>query len=402
MRLLKALLPVVIIGVSVFIAKGIMDNPPEAKPRPAIPDRPIPVEAISLEAEDFRIEIDTYGTVQPSTETAIIPQVAGKIIEVSPDFENGGFVKQGDIILQIDPADYRIAVKTAEAALAQARATLSEQTALSQEAIRDWKRLGRKGEPGNLVARKPQLSAARAQVASAQAQLEKARLDLERSSIRAPYDGRIKNKQANIGQYVSPGSLLTELYATNAVQLRLPLSQQDLQYLDIPDQANRPGSPIEFTADNGSGQPLLTGYISRSEGLLDDRTRQLFVTARIDAPFENTTPIVIGQFLQARILGQIFDGVFTLPTALIRDGDFVILAEDGELKQQAVSIMWQNERISVIDQGLKAGDLLVTTPLGDDAAGLKVRVSVLERESEVNQPADRLELRQKPTNETLQ
>ena len=164
MRVLKVLIPVLMIAVSLFVAKVIVDNPPSAKPRPTAPSRPLPVDAIRLRSEPWTVIIDSYGTVEAATETSLIPQVAGTIVDVAPDFENGGFISKGDLILTIDPADYRIAVKTAQASLAQARATLSEQQSLSEQAIRDWKRLGRSGEPSDLVAQKPQLDAARAQV----------------------------------------------------------------------------------------------------------------------------------------------------------------------------------------------------------------------------------------------
>ncbi|MCB1756403.1 MAG: efflux RND transporter periplasmic adaptor subunit [Gammaproteobacteria bacterium] len=378
MRILKVLLPLLMITISIVVAKNIIDNPPEAKPRPDTPNGPIPVDALRLEAKDFRITVETYGTAEPGTETILIPQVAGKIIEVSENFENGGFVKKDELILKIDPADYEIAMKTASATLAQARASLSEETALSEEAIRDWKRLGRKGEPADLVARKPQLEAARAQVASAQAQLDKARLDLQRTAIRAPYDGRIRDKQVDIGQYVSPGTQLTGIFSTDSVTLRLPLSQDDLAYLDIPDSSGKQGSSVIFSAGSSIKPQQWLGTIARSEGLLDSKTRQLFVRAKIDTSGEQESPITIGQFLTARIQGHTLDNVFSIPSALVRDDNTVVLAREDVLRLQPVRVIWHDERTSVIDSGLQAGDLLVTTPLGEQVNNLQVRVKVID------------------------
>ncbi len=371
MRVLKALLPLVIIGVSLFIAKNIMDNPPATKPRPDRADRPIVIDTQTAEQVNYQVLIDSYGTVQPATETSLTPQVAGKIIAVSDSFNNGGFINEGEVIVQIDQADYKIQVKTAAASLAQAKATLSEQSALSEQAINDWKRLGRKGNPSPLVARKPQLDAARAQVSSAQAQLEKARLDLNRTSITAPFDGRIRNKNVDFGQYVSPGTQLTEIFSTQSAELKLPVAMSDLPFIDVPSPTDTLGSKVTFKV----GKRELTGKILRSDGSLDSRTRQLYVTALIESPFKQGAEVIIGQFLRATIKGRLMQNVVVVPTALIDANNQILLTEGSKVRRQKVNVVWRDERTSLVDSGLRTGDQIVLTPLGDNISMITVRVA---------------------------
>lgn len=371
MRVLKALLPLVIIGLSLFVAKSIIDNPPAAKPRPDRASRPISIDIRTAEIVDYQVFIESYGTVQPATQTALTPQVAGKIVTVSENFNDGGFVKEGEVIIQIDRSDYQIQVKTAAASLAQAKATLSEQSALSEQAINDWKRLGRKGNPSPLVARQPQLDAARAQVSSAIAQLEKARLDLNRTSISAPFDGRIRNKNVDLGQYVSPGTALTEVFSTQSAELKLPVAMSDLPFIYVPSPGNTSGSDVSFKV----GKRELIGKIIRSDGSLDSRTRQLYVTALIENPFTQGAEVTIGQFLRAKIMGQLIEKVVVVPTSLINANNQILLATNGKVRHQTVNVIWRNERTSLVDSGLRNGDAIVLTPLGDDIANIKVKIT---------------------------
>ncbi len=373
MRIIKYLLPIAMIVIAVLVAKVVVENPPKAKPQAKPDHTALMVDAIHIKPSEYQVNIESYGTIQPVMESAIIPEVSGKIISVSPEFEDGGKVNQGEIVVEIDPADYAIAIKTAAANLTQARATLSEEKARSQEAVKDWKRLGRSGDPSNLVARIPQLSAARAKVISAQAQLEKTNLDLERTKIRAPYPGRIRNKKAGLGQFVSKGTVLAELFSSETFKLRLPLTQSDLKWLSIPKDATETGSIVIFTVGDEQQQSF-AGRIKRSEGVLDPQTRQLFVTAIVQADKANTF-LAIGQFLKANILGKRFEQVYKIPSGLIDDNDQVIIVKDGKLKKKAVNIVWRNEQISIVDSGITKEDWLLTTLVGEQIKKLEVRIS---------------------------
>jgi RND family efflux transporter MFP subunit len=373
MRVLKILLPLIIIAVSIALAKVVIDNPPTAKARAKKSDQTVQVEVLKVQANDYQINIKSYGKVQTGRESALTPQVAGVIIKVSENFENGGLVNKGDTILQIDPADYNINIKTAAASLTQARATLSEQQALSQEAIRDWKRLGRKGKPSDLVAHKPQLDSAKARVSSARAMLEKAKLDLSRTKIRAPYAGRIKNKRVGLGQYITPGTVISEIFSTNTSTIRLAISQNDLALINIPTANKKLASDVVFSDEN---QQHWRGKLIRSEGILDESTHQLYITASIINNTNNTVnDLTIGQFLSANIQAKAYTQVFEIPSSLLRKNGTVLLAKNNSVYEQAVSVIWSQNKKSIINQGLSTGDALILTPLGSEFKDLKVKIS---------------------------
>ena len=278
------------------------------------------------------------------------------------------------MIVEIDPADYAIIIRTASANLTQARATLAEEEARGQEALKDWNRLGRSGNPGPLVARKPQLSAAKALVSSALAQLEKANLDLNRTTLRAPYTGRIKNKQVGIGQFVSSGSILADIFSNRSFVLRLPLSQADLKWLSVPEEKKSIGSKVIFSYGDNLDIYTIEGAITRSEGVLDTQTRQIFLTAEIQAA-ASELPLAVGQFLKAQIQGRLFKRTYTVPSNLIDQDNHAIFVIDGKLRKKPVNVVWKNERISIVNKGITEKDWLLTTPVGNQFNRLIVEIS---------------------------
>jgi len=331
----------------------------------------VPVDVLEVHSGHFPVVIDSYGTVEAVRETHLQPQVSGRIVWVSPQFENGGYIDADAPIVRIDDADYRIAVQTADARVAEARAKLAEQTALSEQAIKDWQRLQRTSPPSDLLARKPQLAAARAELNAALAQQKQAELNLARTVIRAPYAGRIRARLVSVGQYVAPGATLGDFFAIDTVQVPLPLAPSALGWLDIP-EGDRPGSAVAFIAEGGQHW---SGYIHRSQGVIDPQTRQVFVTARIDAPYTaGETSLHLGEFVNARIQGRVLEQVFVLPSASVLSDDRVIVIEEGRLRANEVEIVWQDAAVSVVSHGLHSGDLVVTAPMGDNFEGLAVSI----------------------------
>lgn len=363
MRIVKWALALLIVAAAIAGARYILTHKPVAQPQRAeSSDKPVPVETQRLARQDYAVQIASYGTIEPAREITLVAQVGGKITRVADTFSDGTAVSAAALLVQIDPADYRISVKTAEATLAQARATLAEQAALSEQAVTDWRRLGRQGEPSDLVARKPQLEAARAQVASAEAQLERARLDLARTEIRAPFDGYLDATNGDIGQYVGPGSSLGTLYASGEHEVRLPVSQRDLPFITT----GPAGSPVIFT-DRDTGAQF-EGQLLRREATVDSRTRQLFVIAEL-----NDADALLGQFVDAVIAGRTFSGVFPIERRYLRDDNTLLLAREGHASAVPVEIVWRDDRTALVT-GPQEGDLMIITPLGPQADGLPIRL----------------------------
>jgi len=384
-KLLKWILPVLVLLAAIAVARYIIAQRPEA-PQFQPPQVPVSIEAIRAAPQDYPVSVRSEGTVEPRTESTLIPQVSGKIVEISPTFREGGFFEQDDVLVKLDPRDYELAIASAEAQVAQAQSALEQELAQAEVVADDWRMLGR--EAPELGLRKPQIAAARATLLSAQAQLERARFDLERTRIKAPYDGQVLEKSVDVGQFVSPGTVLARVYATDYVEIRLPLANRQLEFVELPErfrgetaQRGTAGPEVEVRATIGRRQWSWTGRVVRAEGAIDTRTRQLFVVAQVDDPYEpgadGQPPLRIGQFVEVSIEGRTLENAFVLPRSALRDSDAVMIVdEDRRLHRRNIEVAWtEGEQVVVVD-GLRAGEVVNVTPLAVAADGTLVSATV--------------------------
>ena len=387
----KTLIPFVIFGGLVAIAVIIRMNPPETPQRPQFDGPLMTVETVPVIPRDYQVMLQSYGTVQPRTRSMLIAQVGGQIVEINENVRDGGFFEEGDVLGQIDPRDYEADVQIAQASLADAKQALAEAIARSEQAREDWERLGNEGEPSDLVLRIPQLEAARARVDSAESALTKARLDLERTSIVAPFAGRVIRKLVDIGQVVGPNTQLAEIYATDVVEVRLPIRNRDLGYIDLPESyrftaADKANTTNVVIKSDLIGKEEWQAKLVRTEGAIDESARQLHVIAQIDDPFGSQSigrsPLKIGQYVTAEIEGRMLPAALVIPNSAIYQGTFVYSVEDGILRRKDIEIAWQNDVEAVVSSGLEPGVDLVTTPLGQVTSG--IRVSVMGADSRGN------------------
>lgn len=381
----KAVLPILVLLVTLVIARQLIVNKPEAGRQPPTVAA-LSVEAIRVGAESFDVVVTAEGTVRPRTQSTLIPEVAGRVIEVSPDLREGGFFEKDDVLLRIEPRDYELALDTAEAQVAQAKATLEQELALAEVVKNDWKQLGK--EAPDLGLRKPQIAAAEAALLSARSQLERAQVDLERTWIRAPYAGRVLEQSADIGQFVSVGTELARIYAVDYVEISLPLTNHQLEFVDLPERfrddagMDRPvGPPVTVEADIGRTTYRWQGQLVRVEGAIDAQSRQLFVVAQVDDPYargpEGRPPLRIGQFVRARIQGQTLESVFVIPRAALREGSHVLIVdEQSRLQRRTVTVAWNDETRVVITKGLNEGDVVTLTSLSIAADGTPVQATI--------------------------
>jgi multidrug efflux system membrane fusion protein len=383
MKIFRILIPLAMIAACVLFAKRLVDTKPEAR-RFSAPPTATHVEVKRIKPTAYDVTIQSQGTVRPRTESTLIPEVSGIVTEVAPGFEDGGFFEQGDRLLRIDPRDYESAVKIAEAALVDARTNLELEEAQAAQALADWKRLGKDDEANSLVLRKPQLAKAAAAVESAQARLRNAQRDLERTVVSAPYAGRILTKSVDVGQFVSPGTVLARLYAVDFAEIRLPLSNEQLAHVSIPESyrgekapADWVNPPVKLAAEIGGHEYYWEGEIVRAEGAVDTRSRQLFVVAQVVNPYgrraEGQPPLKVGMFVRAEIRGRRMEDVFVVPRSVLRPGDEVLLVDDdNRLRRRRLEIGWRDELNVVVSGGLEAGALLCFTQLPFAAEGAMV------------------------------
>jgi len=227
---------IIVLAVMLLVLLSMMrPQPPQRQAqRPAVL-----VDVLDVKAEDVNFLVAGQGNVEAKHATMMMSQVSGKVIELSPNFVAGGFFQAGEVLVKIDPADYQVALKTAKANLAQAKAQLAQESALAKVARDEWESL-QMGEIPALGIREPQVASAVAGVQSAEAGVAKAERDLERTIIRAPYDGLLQSKNVDIGQFVGVNSQIARIMSTESAEIRVPLSDRDLAYMNLPEPGDDP------------------------------------------------------------------------------------------------------------------------------------------------------------------
>ncbi|MGF1642032.1 MAG: efflux RND transporter periplasmic adaptor subunit [Thiotrichales bacterium] len=382
MSILRKLIPLLVVGIGFGVAWTLVATGPKAT-RDA-PETPVPlVEVATLQPQDYTVRLNSQGTVTARTQTELVAEVSGRITEISKQFVEGGFFEQGDVLLRVDARDYTNQVTIAEAEYAQQQLNLAQERARADQARRDWDKLGEAGRPSDLVLRKPQLASAEAAAAAARARLTQARLDLDRTRVVAPFAGRVLEKKADVGQFVSRGGALATLYAIDYAEVRLPLTAEQLAFLRLPEQyRGQTGAPSDSPRvtlrPRAGDERAWEGRIVRSSGAFDSKTRQLFVVAQIDDPYgvrdDGRPPLKVGSFVSAEIDGDTWRNVFVVPRAAVREGREVLVADNGKLSRRAVDIIWSNEREAVIRAGLAAGERLIVTPVSYAVDGAPIRI----------------------------
>ena len=290
-KLIRKLLPILVLIAFAVTAYVVVSNPPTIKKSRQEAVAKLNIEVTKIKAENLKIDVESYGTVKPRTQSILYSQVSGQIIEINPKFREGGFFEKGETLIQLDKRDLLTNIQITKSALFNAQQALQEEQARSEQAEQDWVRLGNTDKAPDLVLRKPQLMAAQAKVLSSEASLSQAELALERSDIKAPYTGRILKKEVDIGQVVSPNTQLAEIYAVDYVEIRLPIKNKDLPYVVLPEPnrfssttvANIELPKVNFYSDL-IGEQSWQGKVVRTEGALDAKSQQLFVVAQINEP----------------------------------------------------------------------------------------------------------------------
>jgi len=384
-KFFKYILPLALIGISIVavmimvsIAKG---KQPERKDTT---NQAIRVDAIPAQITSLNFSVFSQGSVQPRTETTLVAEVAGQIVSVSSNFISGGFFREGEVLLQIDPSDYQTGLLRAQATLAARKAQLSEQQARSDQALKDWTNLGRKGEPSDLTLRIPQLAEAKAGVQAAEAELQEAERDLQRTRIKVPYDGLVRNKKVDVGQYVTPGTPLGVTFAIDTAEIRLPLSNSDLAYLDLPsatrlDKAHR--VPVKLTTEGVGTGGEWQSEIVRTEGVVDVSSRVLYAVAEVIDPYgvlgqSSQRELKMGTFVKAEIQGLRADNVVILPRSVLQADNTVLVANaERKLEIRQVTVLRAEPRNVYISDGLEGGELVITTSMDAPIPGTRLAIT---------------------------
>ena len=381
-RMLKIILPVGFIAAAVLASFAMIqarpDAPKEAAPRPALL-----VSVATARREPVEFVVRSRGLVSPRTQTTLVSEASGQISEVSPAFVSGGFFGRGDVLIRIDPRNYETLLKRARAEVAKARTGVATENALAGYASEDWERLreldAATGPASELTLRKPQLQEALAELESREAELAKAQEDLRRTVIRAPYDGMVREKLADVGQYVNVGAQLARTFAVDLAEVRLPVTQKDLRFLDLETLDAGGELPVRLSASIGDQQFGWDARVVRSEGVFDAGSRVLYVVAQIDDPYDladsGRAPLRMGTFVTAAITGLPGGELVAVPRhALSRGTTLWVVDANSAIQPRAVGVVRTDEELAYLDRGIADGEIYVTTPIDHPLPGMRVRL----------------------------
>lgn len=375
----RALLPplIIVVAIALVVLLGMLrpQLPMRSMERPAVL-----VEIQEAQAEDINLVVSGQGNVMAKHTTNLVTQVSGQVIEIAPNFYNGGYFNKGDMIIKIDPRDYQVALQSAKANLAQAKAALAEESARAKVAKEEWESL-QLGEIPALGLREPQVASAVAAVQSAEAAVAKAQRDLDRTVIRAPFAGLLQNKNVDLGQFVNVSNQVAQLMGTEVAEIRVPLSDRDLAYLKLPTNEQDTNFPrVRLSTFVAGEKREWQGRLVRSEGVLDSDSRVIYGVIEVRDPYnrEGQTHediLRFGRFVQLEIEGKYVENVFRVPRyALTTDGNLWLVDEDRRLQRQHVEVLRAEENQVIINEGLQDGDKVVLTQLTNALPSMKVRL----------------------------
>ena len=373
----KALYPVIALVLGLGLAVLIGSDKPELNPQPFEP-MPTVVRVLAANVHAEHLTVRSQGTVQPRSQSELIPEVTGIVNWISPSLVSGGAFREGDVLLRIDAADYQSQLKRSEAAFKRAGierthaadelkrlASLHERQLASQQQLDNARRTANVSE---------------ANLAEAEAALDQARRDLERTELKAPFDGLVRSEHVDLGQFITRGQSIGTIYATDYVEIRLPISADQLAYLGlpiatrglIPDEM-RP--PVTIATDFGDTRLLWDGELTRLEAEVDERSRMVYGVTRLRLDDDDETPMLpVGMFVQAEIRGARVENVIRLPRSAMRDNNQVLVVDDEDrLQFRQISLLRLEHDDILVSKGLQDGELVCVSPLQTVVEGMRVQ-----------------------------
>lgn len=385
-RILAILLPIVILVVLGGLGSAALIA---FKPQPeenTTPPAGLSVFAESITEGSFTLTVDTQGEVRPKREIVVSPQIGGRVAYISPDFVDGGFIREGQVLVRLEAADYELAVTRARSSVASAQQRLAREQAEAELARQDLEDLGIT-DASPLARREPQLAEAQAALDGAQAQLAEAELNLRRTAVVAPFTGRVREYNVDVGQYAGPGQSLGRIFSTEVVEVSLPVTNDELGRLGLPlafaASAENPGPTVVFSANVAGQIRQWTGQVSRTAASIDPRSRQLEVIAELRDPYgagaDNGVPMAPGLFVNATIQGGTLHNIMIAPRSALRGEDEVYIGnpKEGTLSIRKVDVVYSSDDGAYLSSGVAAGELAVVSPI--QAAFDGMRVKILER-----------------------
>lgn len=376
-RILQILLPVLVLGAGA----GGFWLLHEARPAPEEADEAPRLHSVFVEPVrrlDTRLSVTSQGEVRPRTHVDVIAQVGGRVVAISDEFTEGGRVEHDTVLVRIEDIDYRLALSEARARVAEAQLALEQEIAAADVAIRQ---LSDPASATPLARHEPQITEAREWLAAARDRLAQAELNLERTRVRLPFEGRIQRRGIDVGEYVMPGAVLGQAFATDIAQIRLPFTDAQLASLGVPIgyTATAGGArPVELSAVIGGREHTWQGRLVRLDAAIDPETRLVYGLAEVPDPYGTGAaagmPLAVGMYVQADIAGRSVVGAHVIPRAGLRAGDQVFVIDDeGLLEIRKVRVAHSNAERAVIAEGLTVGERVIVSSIRNPIQGMRLQ-----------------------------
>jgi len=374
-------------GILLYTVFASMKKPPEEKAE--VDNTPI-VAVEEIHVAPRNLTVNSYGVVQPKYETELVAQISGEVVELAKVFVRGGFVAKNQLLARIDPNDYQAALIDAEATMASARAALEKERAQGQVAEQEWKRIT-DTSPTELSLRKPQLAQELARVKSAQASVLRAKRNLERTEIRAPYDAMIESRLIGLGSFVGTGSKVGKLLGTDVAEVRLPVADNQLQFLTEHGES----AQVNLIGTYAGKNVIWQAKIARSEGVIDSQSRMSYLVAEVKDPYglnnkvnsSMKSPIRFGSYVTAEILGVSLASAAVVPRYLVDNERVAILDANSKLSYVDITIARQEGSNVIVTSGLHEGDKLIVSALDYPVDGMKLTLQ--GNVNDVNEETDK-------------
>ncbi len=369
-------LPLIIVAAACLLFYLLQLSAPAPNTEPVVKPA-VAVTTQSIELEDIKLEVTSQGSVQPRTQTPLIARVAGEIVWVSPALRSGGRFQRGDTLLKIDSADYELAHQQAKAEQqrSQAEFTFADSELRRIESLRNREL----ASDTQLQQAQRSRDIAEAALLRAQSALSQAALELERCTLSAPYSGRVRAASAALGQFVQRGTPLASLYATDHLEVRLPLADSQLAFLDpalgqvgvVPEMA---APKVRLRANFAGRERVWQGVVARTEGEIDPQSRMVHIVAEVTTATDPTVDTLpIGLFVDADISGITVAGVAAIPrSSLLQNNRVLVVDSEQRLRFREVQVLRMSGDTALIHKGLSDGDLLCLAPLPTPVDGMSV------------------------------
>ena len=374
---MKKNIGITILILSIILTMLLVSNKKEADTIITEIDIPL-VKVRPLIQNTINATIQSQGTIFPANEIIILSEINARVAWVSKKLDNGASFNKGDTLVKLDSRDYELALISAESNILNAKVNLEREQAEFDLANKEWERVG-SGKASDLTLRKPQLAQAEAIWAASKAAVEQAQRNLDRTAIIAPFSGRVRNKNINVGSSLFPGTSIAKIYSTDFYEIRLPISDRDMFFTGLSFDGNyiAPSNQLDvlFRLDNNN---VFKGKIVRTESEKDYKTKMVILIAKIDAKKNLGTNniLAIDQFLEAEIIGIELDKSIQIPRSMVRDSYVWVVDSKNKLRKRKVDLWRYEQENAIVKKGIYKGDYLLMSRMNTLIDGMLVEINI--------------------------